>query len=165
MAESPDKALEPSSKETEEHKNEEKKTENAPQAQEKDLESVGELVWGDIPDMPGIENAFDSLVLELREEIEKLNENLFGDEGSEEAIGEYMVETRDKLREYIDQKRNELSSEDLESYSSQLDLYSRICEDIDNRRHKEAMKLIDKLSEYGELPDELKSTKEECVIM
>ncbi|CAG9325710.1 unnamed protein product [Blepharisma stoltei] len=175
MADNPDKLLDSALDEFEEHKEEEKKEEAFEKTIKETIEGLGDLggAGAEMPEMPEIEHIFSTLSQELdanpelKEEFEKLSDDLFGGiNGSEGVLNESMVELRDKLREYIDRKRTELSAEDLSRYSAQLDLYTQICDSLANGQQDQAMELVARLSDHGELPSELMPPMpEECTIM
>lgn len=170
MADNPDKLLDSALDEFEEPV-EENKEENIEQTIKETIENLGDLGIGEgeMPELPGdMESIFNKLTEELegnpelKEEFDKIGDDLFGGN----ILSDSMTELKDKLNEYIQKKRDELSSEELARYSAQLDLYKKICDNLAQDRQTEAMELVAKLSEFGELPSELlPPMPEECRII
>lgn len=98
---------------------------------------------------------------ELKQDLDKLGNEFF----QEGVLKESMEELRDKLSNYIE-THQDLAPSDLQRYQGQLDIYKKICEYLSNGKETEAMELVAKLSNYGDLPTELMPPMpEECVVM
>ncbi|CAG9325711.1 unnamed protein product [Blepharisma stoltei] len=119
---------------------------------------------------PEMENLLNAFAPELEAGIKEFQtscRDLFEEmKANVDLLNESMVELRDKLQEYIDRKRTELSAEDLSRYSAQLDLYTQICDSLANGQKDQATELIERLSDHGDLPSQLiPPPSEVCTIM
>ncbi|OMJ71137.1 hypothetical protein SteCoe_30724 [Stentor coeruleus] len=114
-----------------------------------------------------IEKMFKTLAdeLENNQELKQDLDNLGNEFFQEGVLKESMEELRDKLSNYIS-THQDLNPSDLQRYQAQLDIYKEICENLSNGKETEAMELVAKLSNYGDLPAELMPPMpEECVVM
>ena len=90
-------------------------------------------------------------------------ENIGSQFMKENVVQESMEEIQGKLRTFINEKGEQLPSEDLQRYEKQLEIYSRIVDEFRANNDAQAMELVANLSQYGDLPHEvMPPINEEC---
>lgn len=150
---------------------EDEKKSDSPEVKTESIQEVLEDIKNDICDEPGhmeeVEKMINSLASELennqdlKDQIEEIGKNFF----QEGVLKESMEELRGKLESYLN-THTDLPRDELTRYKMQLQLYTQICEKISSGAEEEAMDLVGKLSQYGELPNELlPPMPEECRVI